>query len=392
MNAAPFPRRFAPIHHHSAGGGAGGRFLPRFRGRGSSVAWNPRTALHSRRGHGAPQLRSKWRFSQFGEAAFFPFSLPPFLTRQASCSLHKRKHPKLFADANSRLPAELCLMSLRGLRFLLGTFRWSSAVFFLPRRDPNEVACSCVIAIPFAATFSSCAVALFLVANGTARVSGSFLSEANILNYCKLSSCSCTQPCSLPALVPSWHGMTPPSARDVLPLPGCDVPECHQLGQGEAEQGDCGVSPVPHQYLILRDALVTPGDVESQVCCANAVQMQVLLKCAPCRQVRIYSGAMSHLLRYHGYRVPSAGSIQHDQPLTILRICACTTRGLFFSLGNCFLFVLEPSGRAMPPWPRIFHATETKRHLLQTFRPDFRNISLLLCSDIQHHYFILIIV
>lgn len=283
-------------------------------------------------------------------------------------------------------------MSLRWLRFLLGIFRWSSAMFFLPRRDPNEVACSCLMAIPFAATFSSCAITLFLVADGTACASGLFLNEANILTYCKLSSCSCTQPCSLPALVPSWHGMIPPSARDVLPLPGCDVPECHQLGQGEAEQGDCGVSPVAHQYLILRDALVTPGEVEFQACCANAEQMQVLLKCALCRQVRIYSGAMSHLLRCHGYRVPSAGSIQHNQPLTILCICACTTWGLFSSLGNSFLCVLEPSGRAMLPWPRSFHATETKRHLLQTFRPDFWNISLMLCSDIQHHYFILVII
>lgn len=106
-------------------------------------------------GHWAPQLRNKRRCSHFGEAAFSPFP---------SCSLLcKRKHPKLLADENSSLPAELCLMSSRGLRFLLGTFSYSSAVFFLPRRDPGEEVCSCLVTMPFAITSSSCAITLFSV-------------------------------------------------------------------------------------------------------------------------------------------------------------------------------------------------------------------------------------
>ena len=82
----------------------------------------------------------------------------PFFLREASYSLlSKCKHPKLFADANSRSPVELCLMSLpyEVCCFLLGTFRCSAATFLLPRKDPNKLACSYLMVIPFAAPFLS---------------------------------------------------------------------------------------------------------------------------------------------------------------------------------------------------------------------------------------------
>lgn len=46
--------------------------------------------------------------------------------------------------------------------------------------------------------------------------------------------------------------------------------------------------------------------------CANAAQMQILLEDILCKQVSIYSGDMSHLLRYHGYSISS--------PLSAIRI------------------------------------------------------------------------
>lgn len=233
----------------------------------------PADSSASPQGHGAPQLRSRWHFSHFGEAAFLPF--PPFFPRQASCSLlSKHKHPKLFADANSRLPAELCLISLRVLRFLLGTFRYSSAVFFLPRRDPGEVVCSCLMAIQFAATSSSsCAITLFLVTDGTARARGLLLSEANILNYCKLSFCSCTQPCSLPALVPSWHGMARslPQAGMCSRCRGAMSPSATSWDKWGQSRG----TPVSHP----EGCTGSPGEVVSPGC-ACTVQMQISLVCS----------------------------------------------------------------------------------------------------------------
>lgn len=144
MNAA-----LSPLTPITAQPGSGGRASPpSFPWPGEQRGLNPRTALHPPQGHWAPSSEASGTSVTLER---LPFCLFPLLPRQASCSLlRKRKHPEQFADANSRLPAELCLMALRGLRFLLGTFRYSSAVFFLPRRDPGEAVCSCLMALPFA--------------------------------------------------------------------------------------------------------------------------------------------------------------------------------------------------------------------------------------------------
>lgn len=72
--------------------------------------------------------------------------------------------------------------------------------------------------------------------------------------------------------------------------------------------------------------------------------MQILLEYTLCKQVSIYSGDMSHLLRYHGYSISSANSIKHHQLFAIFCTCACTTEWWFPSSGRSFLSVLARTG------------------------------------------------
>lgn len=101
-------------------------------------------------------------------------------------------------------------------------------------------------------------------------------------------------------------------------------------------------SVVSHQYCVLGDALVALEEVEPQY--KLVVQMQILLEYIICKQVSIYSGDMSHFLRYHGYSVSSPNSTKYNQLFTIFCTCTCTTGWLFCSSGHSFLCVLARTG------------------------------------------------
>lgn len=104
-------------------------------------------------------------------------------------------------------------------------------------------------------------------------------------------------------------------------------------------------SAVWHQYLILRDALLSLEEGEAQY--KLVVQMPILLAYIPCKQVIIYSSDMSHLCRYHGYSVSPANSMKYSQLFTVFCTCACVTKWLFFSSGSpssLSWWELEPTG------------------------------------------------
>lgn len=118
--------------------------------------------------------------------------------------------------------------------------------------------------------------------------------------------------------------------------------------------------------------------ISAQACCASAVQMQILLECILCKQVRICSGDMSHLCRYHGYRVSPGNSIRYTpytQLVTTLCAGTCRTRCCLF----CFFRLFFPcpgqnqSQRAleMSPWPQSLHVTAAKIPLVQASSQAF---------------------
>lgn len=118
-------------------------------------------SLHLLQWHQAPKLRSEQHFCPFGEAAAF-FFLPPLtspfsLQKQvivSSTSANIQSY-LLMQIPDCQWSSAWCLYLMRLFFFLLGTFRYSSAMFWLPRKDLSELACGFLMAIPFAATVLS---------------------------------------------------------------------------------------------------------------------------------------------------------------------------------------------------------------------------------------------
>lgn len=122
-----------------------------------------------------------------------------------------------------------------------------------------------------------------------------------------------------------WAGGALPAASGAMPsaVPCCGSvvgspcsgsvvgsPCCRRLRKGEAEHAEHGFSVgLSHFTPVSRPekCAINTGrrGTSVQAGCANAVQMQILLEDIPCKQVSIYSGDMSHLLRYHGYSISS---------------------------------------------------------------------------------------
>lgn len=175
-------------------------------------------------------------------------------------------------------------------------------------------------------------------------------------------------------------------------LPGvrCPVlsPECFQQRTGEAEHTQhsfCWAAAVLHLGLVLLRAIhhrvplaFGRTAISAQDCCASAVQMQILLGYILCKQVRICSGDMSHLRRYHGYSVSRSNSIRYARYTQLVTtLCAGTCRTECCPFCSFRLFFPCPgqnqSQRAleMSPWPQSLHATAAKIPLVQASRQAF---------------------
>lgn len=120
-------------------------------------------------------------------------------------------------------------------------------------------------------------------------------------------------------------------------------PKCFQVGEkgrGRAPGAQiflglqlfytCVSSPLSYHYALL--AFGTIG-ISAEACCANAVQMQILLEYTFCKQVCIFSTDMSCLLRYHGYKLADFCSLRN---LELLR-APLGPEGMIFPGCECFL-------------------------------------------------------
>lgn len=139
------PHSSAPVPRCLAREGEGAHLHTGDMSWGSSMFWNPQTALHLPQCHRAPGLRSEQHFCQSGDTAFFSPSSLQVQTSKAICWCESQIGSGALPD----------VLTLWVLSFLLGTFRCSAAVFLLPRKNPNKLACSYLMVIPFAAAFLS---------------------------------------------------------------------------------------------------------------------------------------------------------------------------------------------------------------------------------------------